>query len=556
MLLKYLLKKWYLVIPYFVVVVATPIIHVNGVTITGTMTDAAVAGDYATFWRALMQFLGFFLLHGGLLLLVRVLRTRIISQCRKGLRQDMFEHLMTGDSTSFAQPDSGHHIATFSNDITILETQYFEAWLQMIEAWITIVTAITALINLQTSLAVIIIFCETLAVAICYAIRKYSRNKNRIYVEKLAIFTQRIKDYFGAFRMIQNYSVETPIRKRFEQMNEETEKAKNDADTALAFVNRMGNMCLPITKFMMVGVGIVLVMLGKMTMGSIFVAFQLSDQLVGPVDTTLHQINNIEAVRGITDRIKKMAKGSSKEKKQKDITLSEPATLKLDNVSMQLGGKQIIDGVSYTFEPGKKYLIIGRNGAGKSTLLKMLKRNFDEFNGQITINGNELRDFSYSSLSRVVSYINEAVPLLCDTVRQNILLYRDIPEEQLQTAVDAVGLTVDLDRVIRDGDRNLSSGETRRIEIARSLINRAGVIIYDEAISTLDIPTAYEIEKTLLSLRDQTLLFVSHNFSAQLIEEYDQILLLDQGKICGAGTHKELMQSSEYYRHIMKIKNG
>ncbi|MBO5867854.1 MAG: ABC transporter ATP-binding protein, partial [Oscillospiraceae bacterium] len=374
--------------------------------------------------------------------------------------------------------------------------------------------------------------------------------------EKLAMFTQRIKDYFSAFRMIQNYSVEKQVQKRFEMMNQETETAKDDADYALAFVNRLGSMCIPMTKFVMMGFGIILVMLGKMTMGSIFTAFQLSNQFVGPLTTVMARINSMEAVQGVAARIKNMATNSKKEQKQSDIKLDSSATLKLEDIRLNMGGRQIIDGVSYTFEPGKKYLIIGRNGAGKSTLLKLLKRSWEDYTGTITINGNDLKDFSYASLSGVVSYINEAVPLLCDTVRQNILLYRNVPEERLQEVVKLVGLKVPLDRVIRDGDRNLSSGEIRRIEIARSLINSTNVIVYDEAISTLDIPTAFEIEKTLLELKDQTVLFVSHNFSAQLIGAYDRILLLDQGKICGEGTHRELMANSEYYRQIMQIKNG
>jgi len=288
----------------------------------------------------------------------------------------------------------------------------------------------------------------------------------------------------------------------------------------------------------------------------VFVAFQLSNQFVGPLNTTMDSLNSIEAVKSIVQRIKKLAKASDKEKSQKTITVDKPVTLSLENVGVHYGEKQVLSNITYTFEPGKKYLVIGRNGAGKSTLLKLLKRSTEEFGGKISINKYDVRDFSYASLSQVVSYINESVPLICDTVRQNILLYRDVPENQLNKAVETVGLKVNLDRVIRDGDRNLSSGETRRIEIARSLINQADIIIYDEAISTLDIPTAYEIEKTLLSLEDQTVIFVSHNFSAQLIRQYDQILLLDGGRLCGFGTHEELMASNAYYQHIMQIKNG
>ena len=180
----------------------------------------------------------------------------------------------------------------------------------------------------------------------------------------------------------------------------------------------------------------------------------------------------------------------------------------------------------------------------------------DSYEGNIIIDGQNIKDISNSILSTKVSYINETVSLLCDTVKQNILLFRDVEEAKLKEIVEMVGLTVPLERVVRDGERNLSSGETRRIEIARSLVNKVGTIIYDEAISTLDIQTAFSIERTLLELKNQTVIFVSHNFSSQLISKYDEIILMDNGRIIDFGTHNELMDTNDYYRNIMNIKNG
>ncbi len=556
MLIKYLFKKWYLVLAFTVTVIAAPLVHVKTATVSGTMVDFATAGDYQSFWQTLLKFFILFLIHGGLMLLIQIIRIRIVSLCRQDLRGDMFRAMMSVNNTAFAKPDIGFHIAAFSNDITILETKYFEAMLEGIEAVLSVITSVAAIFNLNTAMAIIMVTFQSLGVVLCYLLRNYSMKKNRTYIEKLALFTQRIKDYFSSFQMIQNYCVEDRMKNRFNKMNGETESAKQDADMAIAFVDRLGNICIPLTKFIMVGYGITLMVLGKLTMGSIFTAFQLSNQFVGPLNTIMAKMNSIEAVKSIVSRIKNLSTDSAAEKKRQDISLEGPARLSLENVGMQFGEKAVLKDISFTFEPGKKYLIIGKNGAGKSTLLKLLKRSTEEFAGRISLNGHNVKDFSYGSLSRVISYINESVPLICDTVRQNILLYRDIPEEQLKAAVDAVGLKVDLDRVIRDGDRNLSSGEMRRIEIARSLINKADIIVYDEAISTLDIPTAYEIEKALLSLEGQTLLFVSHNFSAKLLSQYDCIVLMDSGRICGFGTHEQLMESNAYYRRILKIKNG
>lgn len=556
MLVKYLIKRWPLVAVYLVVTVLAPIVNANAALISGEMMDLAGAGDVSGFFRSLGIFAIYFLVHGGLLFIIQSIRIKIISCCRRDLKQDMFRQIMSADNAFFSKPDSGFHIAAFSNDITILESKYFEAWLEAIEAVLSLVTALSALLLLNKVMAVIIVVGEVFSLVLCFLVRRHSMFRNKVYIEKLANFTQRIKDYFTSFQMIRNYSVENQIKQHFSRMNRDVEDSKDAADMSLSFVNTLTMVCNSMLKFMLCAIGVILMIKGDITIGIVYSSYRFTDQVVGPMHSLITKINSIESVKSIVSRIKHISNASRNEQKQENVILDVPATIELDNVGVNIDGKHVLDGTTYTFEPGKKYLIIGRNGAGKSTLLRLLKRSQEDFEGAIRINGKDIRSFSYSSLANIVSYINESVSLICDTVRQNITLYRDIPEDQLQDVVKQVGLKVNLDRVVRDGERNLSSGETRRVEIARSLINRASVIIYDEAISTLDIQTAYSIEKTLLSLKEQTVLFVSHNFSSQLIDQYDQIILLDEGKICGSGTHAQLMETNQYYRNIMSIKNG
>lgn len=556
MLVKYLIKRWPLLTVYLAVTIAAPIVNANAAYISGEMMDFASVGDANGFIRALGVFLIYFFSHGVLLFLIQSTRIRLISYCRRDLKQDMFGQIMSTDNAFFSKPDSGFHIAAFSNDITILETKYFEAWLAAIEGGLSVITAITAILLLNRVMTILIVAGEVFSLVMCILVRKHSMLRHKIYIEKMAQFTQQIKDYFSCFQTIRNFSVEKQIKKRFSRLNREMEEAKDQADMSLSFINTLTMVCNSMIKFTLAGIGVSLMLRGSMTIGLIYSAYRFTDQIVAPMHTLIMKINSIESVKSIVVRIKRIANASRAERNQKDISLEAPAEITLEDVRMEIGDKRVLDGITYTFKPGKKYLLIGRNGAGKSTLLKLLKRSNCNFSGSIRINGQDISNYSYRSLAGIVSYINEAVSLVCDTVRQNITLYRDIPEERVQEVVHQVGLTVSLDRVVRDGERNLSSGETRRIEIARSLINRSNVIIYDEAISTLDVQTAFAIEQTLLSLEDQTVLFVSHNFSSKLIEQYDQIILLDKGKICGSGTHAQLMEASAYYRNIIRIKNG
>jgi ATP-binding cassette subfamily C protein len=223
---------------------------------------------------------------------------------------------------------------------------------------------------------------------------------------------------------------------------------------------------------------------------------------------------------------------------------------------LQKENKLILKNISLTFESGKKYLIIGRNGSGKSSFLRLLKGYDTEYTGNIFVNGLDLQNINSSSLAKSIIYINEQVSLFCDSVLNNITMYKDYSKEDIDDAIYMSGLKVPLDRIVSDGEINLSSGERRRIELARAYLSKAQMLIFDEAVSTLDIKTAYNIEKTMLDMKDRTVVFVSHNFSNSLIKKYDSIILISNGEIVDQGTHEQLMHSSEMYRNIIKIKSG
>ena len=117
-------------------------------------------------------------------------------------------------------------------------------------------------------------------------------------------------------------------------------------------------------KFMLVGVGVVLMIHGKITLGLIYSSYRFTDQVVGPMHSLIMKINSVESVKSIVSRIKHISDASRTERKQEDVVLDAPATIELDSVGVNIDNKQVLDGTTYTFEPGKKYLIIGRNGAG------------------------------------------------------------------------------------------------------------------------------------------------------------------------------------------------
>lgn len=488
----------------------------------------------------------------------KLLKAFLVTRFRRDTKRDMFHDVMNVNADDFNTMEPGDYIAAFSNDITYLEDRYFKSILELFEYIITIVIVGSVFFTLDPLLAGTVATFGVIGAAISIALAKYTRRMNDRFIKSFYAFTQGIKELFSSFRTIKNYNIANQIQNRFDQMNDETENKKYQGEFALEFVNSISAAFSGFLMFSVIGIGLIKVMQGDITMGIVITAYNFASDLSTPLQNCLHKINEIRSVKTITDKIttfRELAQKSSEDVECDEAANIDTYNLEYNEVSFAIGEKKVLSNFSFVFEEGKKYLIIGKNGAGKSTLFKLLKRMYGNYTGRISIGGLDISKMSYDTLGGYTSYLNEDVNVYSASVKENITLFRDVDEEILDKAITTAHVEVELDRQIRDNGSNISSGEKRRIEIARTLVQNTPVIVFDEVISTLDIETAFEIEQLALSL-DSTVIFISHNFSGKLVDKYDEILLLGDGKLLGHGSHEELLSSNPYYQHIWEIKNG
>lgn len=487
----------------------------------------------------------------------RLLKAFLVSRFRLDTKKEMFQSVMAVSAEDFNTMEPGDYIAAFSNDITLLETRYFQSVLELFEYIITIVVVGSVFFTLDTTLAATVLGFGLLGSILSIGLSRYTSRMNDKFIKQFYAFTQGTKELFGSFRTIKNYNITEQMQTRFNKMNESTEDAKYKADFALEFVNNISAAFSGFLMFSVIGIGLVKVLQGNISMGIVITAYNFASDLSAPLQNCLHKINEIRSVRTIIEKIDRFKEKADYRKDPDPSQIAVPSNcdISYDHVSLTLGENKVLDDFTYTFEAGKKYLIIGKNGAGKSTLFKLLKRNYGHYDGTILLAGTDISSMSYDLLGRFSSYLNEDVNVYSATVKDNITLFREVNDADIEKAVKTAQVEVDLDRVVRDNGSNISSGEKRRIEIARTLLSRTPVIVFDEVISTLDIETAYEIERLALSL-NSTVVFISHNFSGKLVREYDEVLLMRDGKLIGNGTHDVLLTVSDEYRHIWEIKNG
>ncbi|HOH18476.1 MAG TPA: ABC transporter ATP-binding protein, partial [Bacilli bacterium] len=193
----------------------------------------------------------------------------------------------------------------------------------------------------------------------------------------------------------------------------------------------------------------------------------------------------------------------------------------------------ILEDINLEFEKGKKYLIVGPSGGGKSTILKLLRKYFYPEQGSILIDGIPLKDIKKEQYFSHIANVEQNVFLFEDTIRHNLTLYKEYTDEEINEAIAKAGLKdfiaklpQGLETMIYDNGKNISGGERSRLAIARGLINQADIIFLDEAFANLDAEKAKAIEKSLLDLKDVTIINVSHIVFKEHRPMYDDVIVV------------------------------
>ena len=472
------------------------------------------------------------------------------------IKNDLFNGTINMSSYKYDTVADGEYIATFTNDMLIIEQKYFKNIIGLVSSALSIGIFAVSFFQLNPIIAGYTSIAAVLAILVPFCFSSYTNQSNLAYAREIGGFTQRLKALFSSFNTVKNYGIEEQCKRRFSTVNQMLEGKKFEAEFSIAYADHVGSFFAWFMRWVCIAACIILLMEGEITFGTILAAISFSGDLAAPIQDFVAAFNGVRSIRSIVKKNEERANNDENAVTENKGCALACESIRYENVSLSIEDSPIINNFSYEFKKGKKYLLIGRNGCGKSTLCKLLKKTYHDYQGNIFIDDKNVADISYNQLSACVSYMNENVTILYDTIRENIILDREYEAGRLERAIELSKIEMDVERQIGDNGSKISSGEKRRIEIARTMLVDIPVLIMDEVISTLDIETAYEIEKLCLDIPDKTILFISHNFSMRLIERYDEILLIDKGTLIGVGTHKELLKNNARYRDLISIKTG
>jgi ATP-binding cassette subfamily B protein len=230
------------------------------------------------------------------------------------------------------------------------------------------------------------------------------------------------------------------------------------------------------------------------------------------------------------------------------------------NVSFKYHGAQesAICNISFNAKPGEVTAIIGSTGSGKSTLVKLLPRFYDAVEGQVLVDGVDVREYPQDALRDKVGFVPQKVSLVSGTIASNIRYGKeDATDEEILSALHVAqaeefvsGLEDGIEAPVAQDGKNFSGGQKQRLSIARALVRKPEVYIFDDSFSALDFKTDAKLRQALSAeIENATVIIVAQRVNT--VMNADNIIVLDEGKVAGQGRHKELMESCETYREIV-----
>lgn len=445
-----------------------------------------------------------------------------------GLKKQVMAHIIHMPPRKFQEEQGQNYVTTLNNEIEMLVDSFYVTRLELAYSILVLVACVVALLYINGYLAMIIIvstICPIVASAVQGQALEKRTNLYTMALEKLNVM---IGNLIHGYPTIKVNHVEREYLQTLEQDNEKAAHAEFAKSKTKVRVNMIVGLLSYAGEAVMVGFSIYEIAKGRLSVGALVGALQLSEMLVIPTNSISYQLSEMRSVASIRQKISRLL--SVPESETPPAAIPAVAHIDLNDVSFRHDEKVILSHASYRFEAGKKYLILGENGSGKSTLFKLLTGLESEYEGCISVNGTDIRQLWPALYDRIGVVLQDAF-LFDDTLLQNITLYRPELRERVEPVLRSLGMDAflashDLEQTFQNTKGNLSGGERQKLALARVLIENKSVIFLDEATANMDKDSSQKILSQLLRTAGLTVISIEHKVSPELLPLYDQILEL------------------------------
>lgn len=463
---------------------------------------------------------------------------------------------------SFRSESTSTYLSALTNDCTSIEANYLDKEFWFIFRMTSFVTSLALMLFYSPVLTLVAIGVTFLPLTISLLSGKKLSKQEVTVSDRNKSFTATVADCLNGFSVVKAFRAEKPVSGLFSEENTKLENSKYKRTKLQIFINTLGQLSGMTAQVTVFFVGAYMALAGKgITAGNVIMFVNLMNFVVAPVAELPGLLAARKASRALIEKIAKSLSESSFAGGEEELQALENG-ISIKDVSFAFEeGKEVLHNISFDFEAGKSYAIVGASGSGKSTLLNLIMSGAcgAEYSGCIMWDNVELKESSSDSFFDQVSSIDQNVFVFNSSIRDNITMFREFPEEEVSEAIRRSNLK---ELVEEKGDgylcgesgKALSGGEKQRISIARSLLKKSSVLVADEITAALDSQTAYKVSSDILDLTGITRIVVTHSLEERLMRRYDKILVMRDGRIEEQGTFDELMADKKYFHALFMVK--
>lgn len=563
----YLLTYKWIVLLVFLLIFIQSLSQLYLPTLMGDIVDnGVVAGDIPYIWK-----IGFWMLVVAAIgVVMSVLISHYSSKVAMGMgrdiRRDVFTHVSDFSLHEFDKVGTASLITRTTNDVTQLQQAAIMVLRMFLTAPFMLIGGLIMALSKDAKLSLVIFIAIPFIIVTIFIILKKGYPLFKAVQKRLDRLNLVFRENLTEIRVIRSFAKEPEEKERLKVANLDLTNVSIRVNRLMAFTMPLMMLLMNMTTVFIIWFGGLRIDTGNMQIGDLMAFIQYVMLIMFALMMASMMFVILPRASVSAARIQEVLELELAPLTQGEQDLSQQrGSLQFDQVTFHYPGAEepALKNISFTTEPGKVTAIIGGTGSGKSTLINLIPRFYEVTSGSILINGVKVTEADVTDVRERIGLVSQQALLFSGTIAENIRFGKtDATDEEIYHAAEVAQAKEFIDKLpngydtyIEQGGVNLSGGQKQRLSIARALIRRPDIYVFDDSFSALDYKTDRQLRMALKEETEQaTMLIVAQRVST--IMEADQIIVMDKGEMVGVGTHDELLESNQVYQEIVTSQFG
>lgn len=475
------------------------------------------------------------------------------------IRSKLWNHVLYLPIPYFDRHESGELMSRITQDTYTVKSLVTEHLANFVSGIVTVLGAVAILIIIDWKMTLILFIFVPLAIVLVLPLGQKIYKISMQTQDEMATFSGNLGRVLSDIRLVKSNIAEPVEKQNGNQKIQQLFRFGLKEAKIQAIISPLMTTIIMAVLVVIIGYGGIRVARGELSAGSLVAIIIYMVQIIVPFSQMAGFFTAFQKAMGATERIQQLL-NTETEHNNGNTRIDVHKPIVFQNISFAYEkGKTILQNVHFEVKPGQTVAIVGPSGAGKTTIFSLIERFYQPTNGAIKLGNTDIREFPLFEWRQQIGYVSQESPIMSGTIRENICygLNRTVSEEEVRKAAQLANVDEFIEQMqdgyeTEVGERGikLSGGQRQRIAIARALLRNPKILLLDEATSNLDSNSEQKVQNALLHLmKNRTTFVIAHRLST--IINADLIIVLENGKITGQGTHNELLQSHPLYQKLV-----